>query len=126
MDNDYIFWKFSASRLLSWGFCSGVGPYMWSRAEIFVFNLCAKAWARQVSLTIFKIAWTQMWRKIRFLLVIITLRFTCGERKKCKIFQMLYSGLKFLATCFRKVCLYMLLISLVIVYDSMKEKLTSF
>ena len=59
-----------------------------------------------------------------FLLVIITLRFTCAERKKCNISKyskMLCSGLKFLAKCFRKVCLHMLLISFIIAYDSKKE-----
>ena len=53
MGYDYIFWKFSVNLLLFWGFCSGVGPYMRSRAGIFVFNLCAEAWVRQVSLTFF-------------------------------------------------------------------------
>ena len=59
---------------------------MWSRAGIFVFSLCTKAWVRQLTLTLhFKTTLIQMWRKIRFLLVIITLLFTCGERKKCSI-----------------------------------------
>ena len=45
-----------------------------------LFSVCAPKRESGKSLHL-KIAWIQMWRKIRLLLVIITLRFTCGERK---------------------------------------------
>ena len=108
-----LFWCWPVQVIESWDLC-------------FQFVHPSVSQASRLNL---KIAWIQMWRKIRFLLVIITLRFTCGERKKCNISnysKMLCSGLKFLATYFRKVCLHKLLISFIVVYDSMKEKLTSF